>query len=120
MKESSGHAGGLSRYPYHSIFFQMQLNGLAFVRIENEPLLFCSCTFSLTSVAGKGTQIILPIAPQPVLAYSEFPEPAAFSYLCKGFQQLPRVQSHLHQLGLVGEATLLKRWKHTSQALKAA
>lgn len=35
MNTSSGRAGGLSRHPYHSIFFQMQLNGLAFVRIGN-------------------------------------------------------------------------------------
>lgn len=120
MNTSSGRSGGLSRHPYHSVFFQMQLNGLAFVRIEKEPLPFLSCMILLTTVVGKGTQIILCVAPQPVLAYSEFPEPAAFSKLCKGFQQLPRVQSHLQQLGLVCEATFLKRWKDTAQTLKAA
>lgn len=35
MNTSLGRAGGLSRHPYCSICFQMQLNGLAFVRVGN-------------------------------------------------------------------------------------
>lgn len=57
MNVSSGHTGGLSQHSYHFIFFQMQLNGLAFVRSENEALPFLNCTFSLTTGVGKGTQI---------------------------------------------------------------
>lgn len=69
------------------------------MRTEIEPLSFLSAMFSLCSGwEGHTNHTSVPL--QPFLTYSEFRQPAASSSLCQGFQQLPRVQSHLHQPGL--------------------
>lgn len=100
MNVSSGHTGGLSHYPYHFKFFHMQQNGLPSVRTETEALLLLSCTFSLTVVVGKGTQIF---------PWHHNPSKLTVSFLNQlhsanaAFSLLAAVQSHLHRLGLVGK-----------------